>query len=332
MTSTFISGTGYALPERRVLNSDIVSMMNTSESFILERTGVFSRFHQNGDAGISELMIQAGQRAIADAGLKPSDIDCLIVNTLSPDHHDPSQACLIQKQLELRSVPAFDIRAQCSGFLYGYEIASHFLQSGKYRHVLLICGEALSKRMDCSDKGRNLAILLGDGAGAAVISRQSHAGQGMLDLELGADGDFFDLLMTHSPGSSGATFLSQEAYDSGQTQFVMQGKPMFDHASTTLTAIATAMLNKHGLTLNAIDYVLCHQPNLRILDAVRENLSLPPEKLLVTVDQLGNMASASFPVTYAISQSQFKPGNLILMLTYGSGATWGAALYQVPVW
>ncbi|WP_407330678.1 beta-ketoacyl-ACP synthase 3 [Enterovibrio sp. 27052020O] len=330
MTGSYISGAGYALPERQVLNADIVKMMNTTERFIVERTGVLSRYHVTGNEGASALMVKAGRDAIREAGLQPSDIDCLIVNTLSPDHHDPSQACFIQKQLDLASIPAFDIRAQCSGFLYGYQLASGLLASGQYQHVLVICGEVLSKRMDCSDRGRNLAILLGDGAGAAVVSRQHNKQEGMLDITLGADGHYFDLLMTQSPGSNGESFLSLQDIESGNTHFRMNGKPMFDHASDTLTRIAREMLAKHGLTLNDIDHVLCHQPNLRILDAVRENLGIPGHKLLVTVDQFGNMASASFPVTYAYYQNTFKPGQTILMLTYGSGATWGAALYDVP--
>lgn len=330
MINTYISGVGHALPERCVINSDIVRMMNTSESFILERTGVESRYHVNCDTGVSSLMLEAGSAAIRAAGLHPSQIDCLIVNTLSPDHHDPSQACFIQRQLDLKSIPAFDIRAQCSGFLYGYEIASNLIKAGAYRHVLVICGEVLSKRMDCSDRGRNLAILLGDGAGAAVVSPLEGEVAGMLDMTLGADGDYYDLLMTRSPGSSGENFLSRQDVDAGHTQFLMNGQPMFEHASTTLSRIAQEMLNKHSLSLDQIDYVLCHQPNLRILDSVREKLSIPEQKLLVTVNRLGNMASASFPVTYSHFHEQFKPGDLILMLTYGSGATWGAALYNLP--
>lgn len=332
MTGSYISGAGYALPDRQVLNADIVKMMNTSERFIVDRTGVLSRYHVEGEDGVSTLMVDAGRRAIRQAGLQPADIDCLIVNTLSPDHHDPSQACLIQKQLDLPSIPAFDIRAQCSGFLYGYQLAAGLLATGGYQHVLVICGEVLSKRMDCSDRGRNLAILLGDGAGAAVVSRQHNKQAGMLDIELGADGHYYDLLMTQSPGSRGESFLSQKEVDEGNTHFLMNGKPMFDHASSTLSRIAREMIAKHGLSLDDIDHVLCHQPNLRILDAVRDNLAIPAHKLLVTVDQLGNMASASFPVTYAYFQNAFRPGQNILMLTYGSGATWGAALYSVPEW
>lgn len=275
-------------------------------------------------------MVPAVHNALKSAGIGVDDVDFLIVNTLSPDHHDPSQACLVQAALGLRHVPSMDIRAQCSGFLYGVQTAHGLLQDGKYRNVVVVCGEVLSKRMDCSDAGRNLAILLGDGAAAAVISRADVGGSGFLDLELGADGNYFDLLMTAAPGSAGKRFLSADDIDEGRTEFVMRGRPMFEHASGTLVRIARAMLVRHKLSIDRIDHVICHQPNLRILDEVQLRLEIPSEKLHLTVDKLGNMASASMPATLAMNWDKIAPGELVLMLTYGSGATWGVALYRKP--
>ncbi|MFT6248649.1 MAG: 3-oxoacyl-[acyl-carrier-protein] synthase-3 [Cognaticolwellia sp.] len=326
----YISGTGYYLPENKVSNNDLVKRINTSDQFIRERTGIVNRYHVNNDQAVSDLMIPAAISAIEDANLTPKDIDFLLVNTLSPDHHDPSQACFIQRKIGLDLVPAMDIRAQCSGFMYGFEMASALLATGRYENILVVCGEVLSKRMDCSDRGRNLAVLLGDGAAAAVISKGNEKSTGLLDIELGADGDYFDLLMTASPGSAGSSFISEQDITSGATDFFMNGKPMFDHATETLSRIATNMLAKHKLTLADVDHVLCHQPNLRILEAVQDKLSIPNDKFIITVNELGNMASASFPVTFARSISQFKPNQLILMITYGSGATWGSALYRMP--
>lgn len=325
-----IRGMGYALPERRVSNADIVARMNTTEQFIVERTGVLFRHHLDGDEGVSSLMQPAAEKAIAAAGLALDDIDALIVNTLSPDVHDPSQACLMQARLGLRQVPAFDIRAQCSGFLYCLELAQSLLLTGRYRHILVICGEALSKRMDCSDAGRNLAILLGDGAAAAVVSLSADTDAGLQDLRLGADGSYFDLLKTQKPGSAGSTsFLAEADLDSAQHQFRMQGKPMFDHASSTLARIARELLAAHQLQVSDLHQVICHQPNLRILDAVQQQLDIPTAKMPVSVDQLGNMASASLPLTLALQWPDLQPGQLLLFLAYGSGATWGAGLYQV---
>lgn len=328
--NVFISGIGFYLPKNKVVNKDLLARINTSEQFIIERTGIESRYHVELGQATSDLMIPAAKNAIKDAGLTPDDIDFLLVNTLSPDYHDPSQACLIQHKIGLANIPAMDMRAQCSGFMYGFEMAASLLETGRYKNVLVICGEVLSKRMDCSDRGRNLSILLGDGAAAAVISKGTERSTGLLDIKLGADGDFFDLLMTASPGTKGETFLSNSDIESGATEFVMNGRPMFEHATETLSYIATEMLKKHHLTLDDINYVLCHQPNLRILEAVQERLSIPNEKFIITVNEFGNMASASFPVTLAKSFSQFKPHELILMITYGSGATWAAGLYRIP--
>jgi 2-heptyl-4(1H)-quinolone synthase len=330
MSNSFISGIGFYLPDNVLTNAATVERINTTEAFILERTGVVTRRHVSPEQSVKDLMVPAVQRALASAGIGPDEVGFLIVNTLSPDHHDPSQACLIQPALGLGHVPAMDIRAQCSGFLYGLQTAHGLLQDGKYRNVVVVCGEVLSKRMDCSDAGRNLAILLGDGAAAAVVSGGAPPERGIIDLELGADGSYFDLLMTAAPGSAGQRFLSASDVDQGRTEFVMQGRPMFEHASGTLVRIARAMLARHKLSIDRIDHVICHQPNLRILDEVQLRLEIPAEKLHLTVDQLGNMASASMPATLAINWDKIGPGERVLMLTYGSGATWGVALYRKP--
>lgn len=330
MSNSFIKGIGFYLPDNVITNCATVERINTTETFILERTGVVTRRHVADDQSVKDLMVPAVQRALVNAGVGPEDVGFLIVNTLSPDHHDPSQACLIQPALGLGHVPSMDIRAQCSGFLYGLQTAHGLLQDGKYRNVVVVCGEVLSKRMDRSDAGRNLAILLGDGAAAAVIASGAPAERGVIDLELGADGSYFDLLMTAAPGSAGRRFLSADDIDSGRTEFVMQGRPMFEHASGTLVRIARAMLARHKLSIDCIDHVICHQPNLRILDEVQLRLEIPASKLHLTVDQLGNMASASMPATLAINWDKIGPGERVLMLTYGSGATWGVALYRKP--
>ena len=156
--SAYISGTGYYLPENKVSNNDLVKRINTSDQFIQDRTGIVNRYHVDIDQAVSDLMIPAAKLAIEDAGLVANDIDFLLVNTLSPDHHDPSQACFIQRKIGLGKIPAMDIRAQCSGFMYGFEMASALLATGRYKNILVVCGEVLSKRMDCSDRGRNLAL------------------------------------------------------------------------------------------------------------------------------------------------------------------------------
>lgn len=325
-----ITGMGHAIPKRQVFNEEIVGRINTTDEFITQRTGVKSRFHLPTNEGVSSLMKAAALNAIKSSGVALSDIDALIVNTLTPDFHDPSQACLMQHELGLEHVPSFDIRAQCSGFLYALDIANGMLAARRYTNILIICGEALSKRMDCSDDGRNLSILLGDGAAAAVVSLGTNSNEGLSDLAIGADGSYYDLLKTEKPGSrSGGYFITSDDIDSGKHHFRMQGKAMFDHATTTLSKVASDLLQTNGVALEEVDWVICHQPNLRILEAVKASLQLPDEKMPINVEEFGNMASASLPLTLSMNWDRFTPGQRLLILAYGSGATWGAALYTV---
>lgn len=325
--SVVITGAGYALPEEVVSNEAIVRRINTTEAFILERTGVQTRRHVPPGQSLKSLMVPACAGAIADAGLTPGDIDMLIVNTLSPDHHDPSQACLVQPLLGLRHVPVMDIRAQCSGLIYGMDIARQFILSGRCRHVLVACGEVLSKRMDTSNEGRNLSILLGDGAGAVVLSAGREKEKGIIDVVTGADGAFYKLLWTQSPGSANRVFNGD---GDACAEFRMNGRPMFEHAVEKITAVCRTILERNRLSLEDIDIIIPHQPNLRILDAVREKLAVPESKMWINVYKYGNMASASLPVALGeyIHSGAVLEGRRCLILGYGSGATWGAVLYQ----
>lgn len=325
-----IAGLGYCLPDRIVDNAEIVAYMNTSEAFIVERTGVITRRHVEANQSTADLAVPAARQAVERAGLEMSDIDMLIVNTLSPDHHDPSEACFLQPQLGLTGVPAFDIRAQCSGFLYGLDVAAQYIASGSKRNVLIVCAEVLSKRIDPSDAGRNLAILLADGAAAAVVQPGGANGTGLIDLVTGADGSFFKLLWTAAPGTRNPRFMDAEAVCGARHQFRMNGRAMFEHATDTLVAITEEILRRNRLSLDAIDVLVPHQPNVRILDAVRQRLGVPADKVIVTADRLGNMASASLPIALAmaVEQGRIQRGSLVLLIAYGGGATWGAALYR----
>ncbi|WP_325095013.1 ketoacyl-ACP synthase III [Burkholderia contaminans] len=325
-----IAGMGHALPDRIVGNDEVAGMIDTSDAFIRERTGVVARRYLAPDQDLADLACPAAERAMADAGVAPHDVDLLIVNTLSPDHHDPSQACYIQPRLGLREIPCFDIRAQCSGGLYGIEIARHFLASGLYRNVLLICAEALSRRIDTSNAGRNLSILLSDGAAALLLQATDHPAHGLIDLTLGADGTRFDLLSTEAPGARRPRFIDEDDIAAGRHHFRMKGGPMFEDATRRIVDACRQMLDKHRLALSDIGLVVPHQPNLRILDAVIQQLGLPRERCMISVDQLGNMASAAFPVALALAREQGRmpAGQLNPLVTYGAGATWACALYR----
>lgn len=328
--NTIISGFGHALPAKIIDNKTVVNRINTTEEFIEKRTGVLTRHHISETETTSMLMANACYDAILNAGLSPEEIDMLIVNTLSPDYHDPSQACLLQPLVFLRdNIPVFDIRAQCSGLIYGMTIAEQFISTGKYKNILVCCGEVLSKRMDDSDDGRNLSILLGDGAGAVVLSASDTTDKGVLDSNIHADGTYFQLLWTESPGTSGRVFSGDETTC---PHFRMNGKLMFRHAVEKFTEITLQTLEKNNLTIEDIDVMIPHQPNMRILDAVMENLKFPKNKVRINIDKYGNIASASLPITLSeymteIPQEQ-REGKLALIVGYGSGATWGSILYK----
>ncbi len=326
-----ITGTGFFVPDRIVTNDDLVKRMNTSVEFIETRTGVVERRHVDEGIYVSDIAAAAAKQAVEQAGLVLDDIDMLIVNTLSPDYHDPSQACDLQRKLGLRQVPAFDIRAQCSGAIYGMDIARQYLESGRCRHILVVCAEILSRRMDVSDEGRNLAILLSDGAGAMVLSAAPDNAAGeLIDVALKADGEEFELLYTKAPGSRRKHFIDADDISEGAHYFRMNGKAMFHHAVRSMADIARDILARNNLSLEDISLVVPHQPNLRLLEAVLKELSIPREKAYLTVEHFGNMASASMPVAYAKAKAErhFNKGDLVLFLTYGAGATWGAALYR----
>ncbi len=325
--NVIIKGTGYCLPNNNVDNLDIVSRLNSTVEFIENRTGVLTRKHVDTNQSLSDITVPAMASALANANLQASDIDMLIVNTLSPDHHDPSQACLLQSKLDFNHIPVFDIRAQCTGLIYGLDIAQQYIQSGKHENIMIVCGEVLSKRMDYSDDGRNLSILLGDGTGAIIVGRADQdtaKEKGFKDIVIHADGNYFKLLWTEGPGSANSEFTEGIPY------FRMNGKDMFQHALSSFVKISKDTLSKHGLTIDDIDLVIPHQPNMRILDKVMEELNIPLEKIMLNVETLGNMASGSLPVTLsmAIEEGRLKEGDLCLIVGYGSGATWGAALYQ----
>lgn len=322
-----IKGTGYCLPSKDIDNVEIVSRLNSTVEFIEERTGVLTRKHVDVSQSLSDITVPAMASALSDANLLASDIDMLIVNTLSPDHHDPSQACLLQSKLNFKKIPVFDIRAQCTGLIYGLDIAQQYILSGKHKNIMVVCGEVLSKRMDYSDEGRNLSILLGDGAGAVIVGHSekiSDSKKGFKDIIIQGDGNYFKLLWTESPGTANTDF------NQGTPHFRMNGKDMFQHALASFVKIAQDILSKHNLTIDDIDLVVPHQPNMRILERVVEKLNIPSNKIMLNVEKLGNMASGSLPVTLAMAREEgkLKEGHLCLIIGYGSGATWGAALYQ----
>lgn len=325
-TSVKISGSGMAIPAHVVDNSLLENTMDTTSAFIDERTGIITRRYVSNNQNNSDLMLEAINKAVSNAGLKNRDIDMMIVNTLSPDYHDPSQACLLQGMIDdMGKIPVFDIRAQCSGFLYALYLSEKLILSNAANHVLVVCGEVLSRRIKGSIDDRNIAVLLGDGAGCAVVSK-STGNTGFIDINIGADGRYFDTLVTKSPGTRDDAFVSGST-EAGDFLFNMQGKALAEHAIETITAEALSMMKKHRLDTSDITKFVTHQPNVRMLESIAGKLNVDTQKMIVNADKYGNMASASLAVAWGERQKNSKKGDLSLLIGYGAGATWGSALY-----
>jgi len=333
MAYSRIMGTGHCLPTKVVTNFDIMKMMDTSDEFIVTRTGVHRRRHAEPDVSASDLAVPACRAAVEDAGLGMDQVDLLIMNTITPDHADPGCAFFLQDKLGLPGIAVLDIRQQCAGLIYGLAIADHFVRAGTYRHVLVACSEVLSKRIDGSNDGRNIAILLGDGAGAAVVGPADDPETGILSTILHADGSGAKALYTAAPGSAlGRTeHITKDDIDAGRVHFRMDGKAVFENGVARMSEAVLESLEVNRLTMDDIDVLIPHQANLRMLEAIVAKVAAPREKVFVNVEEYGNMASACLPI--ALDQARkggmAAPGKRVLLVAFGSGFVWASALLRM---
>jgi len=332
-TASRIMGTGHHVPEKVVTNFDVMKMMETTDEFIVSRTGVRQRRHAEADVSATDLAVLACHAAVADAGLEMDQIDLLIMNTITPDHADPGSGFFLQGKLDLVPIPVFDIKEQCCGLIYGMSIADHFIRAGTYKHVLIACSEILSKRIDGSYDGRNIAILLGDGAGAVVMGPADDPEVGIKSTILHADGKGAKALYTAAPGSASGKMctVDKDDIDAGRVHFRMDGRTVFENGVAGMSNGIKECLEKNNLTLDDIDYFIPHQANLRMLETIIENVGLPLEKVFVNVENYGNIASACLPIAFdqARKQGKVKPGDLVLLVGFGSGFVWASALVQM---
>jgi 3-oxoacyl-[acyl-carrier-protein] synthase-3 len=333
MPASRILGTGHIVPDNVVTNFDLMEMMETTNEFIVERTGVHRRRHAAADVSATDLAVPACQAAVDDAGIAMDEIDLLIFNTITPDHADPGSAFLLQAKLGLPGIPVLEIRQQCAGLLYGFSLADHFIRAGTYRHVLIACSEVLSKRIDGSYDGRNIAILLGDGAGAAVVGPADDDERGILSNILHADGSGFHALYTAAPGSALGRMetVTHDDIDAGRVHFRMDGKAVFVNGVARMSEAVFESLEANGLTLDDIDVLIPHQANLRMLEAIVQQVKAPQEKVFVNVEEYGNMASACLPIALdqARKQGMVTDGKLVLLVAFGSGFVWASTLFRM---
>lgn len=314
-----IAGTGSYLPERVLTNKDLEKLVDTSDQWIRDRTGIAERRIAADGQTTCDLAEQAARQALDAAGLEPNEIDLLIVGTTTPDVIFPSTACLLQHRLGMAECGAFDVNAACSGFIYAMSVADQFIRAGTAKKILIVGAETLTRMLDWSDRGT--CVLFGDGAGAAVLVADSEPG--ILSTHIHANGGYGDLLKTDVGVSRG--FLAEER---GGVKVSMRGNEVFKVAVNTLGRIVDETLAANQLDKTDLDWLIPHQANLRIIKATAKKLQMSMDQVIVTVDRHGNTSAASVPLAldYAVRSGKVKRGEKLLLEAFGGGFTWGAAL------
>ena len=317
-----IAGTGSYLPEKVLTNADLIKFVDTSDEWIVARTGIRERHVAAEGETTSDLAYHASVRAMEAAGVTAQDIDLIVVGTTTPDLIFPSTACLLQHRLGANGCPAFDVNAACSGFIYGLTVADKFIRSGAARTVLVVGAETLTRMLDWSDRGT--CVLFGDGAGAVVLKADSEAG--ILSTHLHADGGKKELLW--NPVGVSVGFRPGEP--NAGVKVLMSGNDVFKHAVKALDAVVEETLEANGLDRHDIDWLIPHQANLRIIEATAKRLDMPMERVIVTVDKHGNTSSGSVPLALdeAVRSGKVQRGQLVLLEAFGGGFTWGSALLR----
>ncbi len=316
---------GAYVPSKVLSNADLEQMVDTSDEWILKRTGISERRIAQKDEYTSDMATKASKMAIERAGLKLADIDLVVCATVTPDYFNmPATACIISDKLGIKNIQAFDISAACSGFVYALSVAKAFIESGMKKHVLIIGAEKFSSIVDYTD--RSTCILFGDGAGAAVISATEDKSEAMIDVHASADGSYSDFLVTPAPGCVNP--VSQRVLDEGLNFVQMKGNETFKLAVKTLTKDVKDILKKNGIESKDIPHFIPHQANYRIIKAVGDALKMSEEQVVLTVGKYGNTSAASIPMAIndIYESGRLKKGELMLLDTFGGGLTWASAL------
>ena len=322
----YVSGLGVHLPERVVTNKDFEARLETSDQWIVERTGIRERRFAGPEETVATMSVGATEQAFARAGITGNDLDAIIVATATPDHPVPSTACYLQALLGAPKAAAFDISAACSGFVYGVTMAEALICAGQGQHVLVIGGEKLTCITDQND--RSTAILFGDGVGAAIVSAGSPNGRGILSTFMKSNGALAELLYIPAGGTSAP--MSEEVLQSRSNYLKMAGREVFKHAVLTMAEACDEAIARAGIKPEEIDLLVPHQANIRIIDATAKHAGIPPEKVVVTVDRYGNTSAASIPMALAHAEAtgRLKQGMVVLLVAFGAGFTWGSTVVR----
>jgi len=321
-----ILGTAQATPEKILTNAELEKIVDTSDEWITTRTGIRQRHVAEPGTPLSEIATSAARQALADADVKPEELDLIIVGTVTGDMKFPATACLIQQQLGAKNAAAFDLSAACSGFLYGLQVAEGLMAVNGYQRVLLIGGEVLTSIVNWQD--RDTCVLFGDGAGAVVLG-PAREGRGVLYANMFCDGNHSKLLYNAGGGSLNPP--SAANIDSGVHAIKMEGQEVFRHAVVSMCSALKKALKQADLTVEDLDLLIPHQANLRIIEAVGKRFKIAEDKVFVNVDRYGNTSAASIPIALdeALRSGRIKQGSLVAMVTFGAGFTWAAGIIRI---
>ncbi len=335
MMTSRIMGVGSFVPPRVWKNDDIATMMDTSDEWIRQRTGIEQRHWVDADTTTSDLALVAAKNACESAGVAVQEIDCIIFATLSPDHDFPGAGCFLQAKLGLPGIAAIDVRQQCTGFIYALSIADQYVKTGTYRRILVVGAEVHSKGMNCTPEGRDVAVLFGDGAGAVIVGpcedSVSEKSSQIYSTHLHADGAFAKELWLPAPGMNmGKHRIDANMLENGSVYPQMNGKAVFVHAVKRMPEAVMEALSKNGKTIADVDLFLFHQANLRINEMVGKQLGIPPEKIFNTIQKFANTTAATIPIGIdeAVKAGKLQKGMLVASAAFGSGFTWASALFR----
>lgn len=329
-----ISGLGYYVPDNIVTNDDLSKIMDTNDAWIQERTGIQQRRHiVKGEDTTTSMGVKAAKIAIERSGIAKDDIDFIIFATLSPDYYFPGPGVLVQRDLGLKTVGALDVRNQCSGFVYAVSIADQYIKTGMYKNILVIGSEVHSSGLDFTDRGRSVSVIFGDGAGAAVLSREEDLTKGILSTHLHSEGQHAEELIVKAPGMGGRwvsdIVADNDPNDESYLPY-MNGQFVFKNAVVRFAEVINEGLQANSLNVSDIDMLIPHQANLRISQFIQQKFGLRDEQVYNNIQKYGNTTAASIPIalTEAWEQGKIKPGDLVVLAAFGSGFTWGSAIIR----
>src|SRR6059036_2351505 len=320
MPRTEFIATGFHVPERVVTNDDLSAIMDTSDEWITQRSGIKTRhWVSDGETGVT-LARQAALQALAKAGMQPTDLDCIVYCTCTPDHFEPGNGVFLERELGLTDIPAIDVRNQCAGFIYGLSIADAWIRTGQYKRILLVGAEVHSRGLDKTTRGRDTAVLFGDGAGAAVLAPVDDDGRGVLSTHIFADGRYAEKLWVDGPGLAHDPYVSVAMLEQGLHRAVMEGRDVFKFASIKMPESVAIALKTNRLTPADIKLLVPHQANLRIIEMVQKAAGLRDDQVYINIQKYGNTTAASIPIALdeALAAGRLQRGDLLVLTAFGS--------------